>query len=79
MGDTQRLLLSVPETARRLDIGDTLCWRLVHSGVLPSVRLGRSVRIPVRELERWIATQSDAVAIHSPVASSVVGRRRSRR
>jgi len=40
------LLLSVPEAARLLGVGLTLCWDMVHNGELPSVRLGRRVLIP---------------------------------
>jgi excisionase family DNA binding protein len=52
---TERLLLTVEEAARRLGIGKTLAWELVWQGVLPSVRLGRCVRIPLVALEEWIA------------------------
>ncbi len=52
---TERLLLTVEEAARRLGIGKTLAWELVWQGVLPSVRLGRCVRIPLAALEEWIA------------------------
>ena len=34
---------------------DPLAWELVWGGVLPSVRLGRCVRVPLRALEEWIA------------------------
>ena len=52
---TERLLLTVEEAAQRLGIGKTLAWELVWQGVLPSVRLGRCVRIPLVALEEWIA------------------------
>ena len=52
---SDRLLLTVEEAARRLGIGKTLAWELVWAGVLPSVRLGRCVRIPLAALEEWIA------------------------
>ena len=52
---SERLLLTVEEAAERLGIGKTLAWELVWDGVLPSVRLGRCVRIPLRALEEWIA------------------------
>lgn len=52
---SERLLLTVEEAAERLGIGKTLAWELVWDGVLPSVRLGRCVRIPLRALEDWIA------------------------
>ena len=53
----ERLLITVEEAARRLGIGRSLAWRLVRSGELPSVRLGRLVRIPERALEEWLSRQ----------------------
>ncbi len=50
----ERLLLTVEEAAKRLGIGRTLAWQLVRDGQLPSVRLGRLVRVPVRGLEDWL-------------------------
>ena len=50
----ERLLLTVEEAARRLGIGRTLAWQLVRDGQLPSVRLGRLVRVPARALEDWL-------------------------
>ena len=50
-----RLLITVEEAAERLGIGRTLAWELVRAGALPSVRLGRCVRIPLVALEEWIA------------------------
>lgn len=40
------LLLSVPEAARLLGVGPTFGWEMVHTGQLPSVRLGRRVLVP---------------------------------
>lgn len=54
----ERLLLTVEEAARRLGIGRTLAWRLVRSGDLPSVRLGRLVRVPRGALQVWLDRRS---------------------
>lgn len=51
---TDRLLLTVEEAAQRLGIGRSLAWRMVRSGELPSVRLGRLVRVPERKLQAWL-------------------------
>lgn len=51
------LLISVPEAARLLGVGPSLGWTLVHSGELPSVRLGRRVLVPRAALERLVITQ----------------------
>ncbi len=57
----QRIVLTVEEAARRLGIGRSLAWRLVQEGEIPSVRLGRLVRVPMRQLEEWLQAQ-----IHEP-------------
>ena len=49
--DTRPLLLSVPEAARLLGVGKTLCWDMVYSGQLPSVRLGKRVLVPRPAIE----------------------------
>lgn len=53
-----RILLTVEETAKMLGIGRSLTWRLVQEGRLPSVRLGRLVRVPRAELEVWLQEHS---------------------
>ena len=58
-GTTSDRLLTVEEAARRLGIGKTLAWELVWAGILPSVRLGRCVRIPLAALEAWITEQME--------------------
>ena len=57
----ERLLLTVEEVAQRLGIGRTLAWRLVRSGDLPSVRLGRLVRVPEGALQVWLDRQSKGI------------------
>lgn len=54
----ERMVLTVEETARLLGIGRSLAWRLVSEGELPSVRLGRRVRVPRGELEGWLQQHS---------------------
>ena len=56
MGDLplQKLLLSIPEAGRMLGISRSKCYDLLRSGHLPSVYIGRSRRIRVKDLERFI-------------------------
>ena len=49
-----RMLLSVPETADLLGVGQWLVWRLVHSGELPSTRVGRFVRVYLRDVTAYL-------------------------
>jgi excisionase family DNA binding protein len=48
-----RVLLSLPEAAAALAIGRNTLLGLIERGELPTVRIGRSVRIPVSALETW--------------------------
>lgn len=45
-GDPTLALLTVEEAARRLGIGRTVCYRLISSGELESVRVGQLRRVP---------------------------------
>ena len=51
-------LLRVEEAARLLRIGRSKLYQLLARGELPVVRIGRSVRIPRRALEEWIAAHT---------------------
>ena len=52
------LLLTPREAAKALAISERKLWGMKASGEIPHVRLGRSVRYPVADLERWIAEQT---------------------
>jgi excisionase family DNA binding protein len=55
----ERLTISVPEAAVRLGIGTTRAWELARRNELPGAfRLGRSVRVSVDALRRWIDDQT---------------------
>lgn len=54
--DQVPLLLSVRQAARLLGVGTTLCWEMIHSGEMPSVRLGRRVLVPRAAIERLAQT-----------------------
>ena len=46
--------LKVTEVAEFLRIGRTRAYELVSSGEIPSVRIGRNIRVSRKELERWL-------------------------
>lgn len=52
--DEQHEYLKVPEVARVLRIARSRAYELVAEGEIPSVRIGRSVRVSRKELDRWI-------------------------
>ena len=49
--------LKVSEVAEFLRIGRTRAYELVSSGEIPSVRIGRNIRVSRKELERWLEGQ----------------------
>ena len=48
------LLVTVEEAARRLALSRTTLYQQIRRGIIPSVRIGHSRRIPVIDLERYV-------------------------
>ena len=62
------LLLRVPEVARTLGIARSLAYEMARDGRLPTIHIGKAVRIPRRRLETWIEEHANAEEIgRSPV------------
>lgn len=53
---TQKLLLRVGEAAEILSVARSRAYAMVAAGEIPSVKLGRSVRVPVASLHAYIAS-----------------------
>jgi len=53
-GAPQRLLLRVPEAAEQLGIGRTKIYEMISTGELPTIRIGRAVRISASALQKWV-------------------------
>ena len=51
------LLLTAAQAAEALAISPRKLWGMTASGEIPHVKLGRCVRYPVDDLERWIDQQ----------------------
>ncbi|SDJ21795.1 DNA binding domain-containing protein, excisionase family [Actinokineospora alba] len=51
----ERVLFTVEEAAAQLGIGKTLTWRLVGTGELDSVRIGRLRRVPKAAIAAYAA------------------------
>ncbi len=58
---SEPLLLRVDEAAKLLQVGRNKVYELVASGELPSVRIGRQLRIPAEALRAWIRSQTVGV------------------
>jgi len=61
----ERLLLKAEEAAELLGLGRAKVYMMMASGELPTVRIGRSVRIPLDKLREWVANRVG----NSPVLS----------
>jgi len=58
----EREWITLKDMERLLGIGSTKAYELVTSGEVPSVRIGRSIRINKQELEGWLERQTYTVA-----------------
>ncbi len=56
---TQRLLLRIPEVAEALGLGRTKIYELIAAGALPTIRVGRAVRVSVTALQKWVEEQNN--------------------
>ena len=56
------LLVPLPEAARLLGVGLTHVYGLIRQGRLHVVKLGRSSRVAVSELERLVAELTEEAA-----------------
>jgi excisionase family DNA binding protein len=63
-----KLLLRIEEAAKRLGIGRSLMYRLVLSGQVQSVPLGRLRRIPAEALEEYVERLRVEASGNSPGA-----------
>jgi excisionase family DNA binding protein len=51
-------LIDLRELQRILGIGRTKAHSLIASGDIPSIRVGRSIRIDSRDLDAWLKRQT---------------------
>jgi excisionase family DNA binding protein len=54
------ILLRGTDVARILNISRALAYQLIQRGEIPSVRLGRAVRVHPKALEQFIALRQSA-------------------
>ena len=52
--DEQQDWLKVPKVAEVLRIARSRAYELVAGGKIPAVKIGRSVRVSCKELDRWL-------------------------
>ncbi|MBS3976617.1 MAG: helix-turn-helix domain-containing protein [Syntrophomonadaceae bacterium] len=54
-------LMRIDDVADVLDITESRAYDLARQGILPSVRLGRQIRVDRDALENWIARGGQAL------------------
>ena len=54
MTDESPLLFRVEEAARMLGVSRATLYKLIDAEDLPTVRFGKSVRVPRKALEEWV-------------------------
>ncbi len=59
----ERLLLKPMEVAQILGLGRSLVYELIATGDLPSIRIGRCIRIPSEALTQWIRERQEQAAL----------------
>lgn len=53
-----KLLLKADEVAHVLNLGRSKVYEMMASGELPTLRIGRAVRVSSAELQQWVRKQS---------------------
>lgn len=53
----EKLLLKPSEVTQLLGIGRSLVYELIARKEIPSVRLGRCIRVPSESLQHWLKDQ----------------------
>jgi excisionase family DNA binding protein len=59
--ESAQLLVRVSRAADMLDISRSKLYLLINEGTVPAIHVGKSIRIPVDWLHRWIAEQPKAL------------------
>ena len=54
VGSADFELLSIPEVCQRLGMGKSWVYRRIHEGEIPSVKLGRTIKVRRSELENYL-------------------------
>lgn len=73
MGEPE--LLRITEVAKLLNVGRTTAYSMVTAGELPTVRIGRCVRVPAPAVREWVERNARYPRDLGP---SLVGQRVSR-
>lgn len=57
--ESEKLLLRASEAQKLLSLSRSTIYAMIASGELPSVRIGRAVRVPADGLREWVKRQTE--------------------
>lgn len=60
---SETLTMSVPEAGKLLGIGTSTAFRLAKDGTIPTLRLGRKIRVPKTALDKMLANAGNQTAV----------------
>jgi excisionase family DNA binding protein len=63
------ILLRPVKAAQLADISRSVAYDLIARGVWPSVRVGRSLRVPVKDLLAWIEANKQPAIWEGPMGT----------
>lgn len=53
----ERLAYRVNEAADAIGVSRAKCYELIAAGVIPSILIGSSIRVPASALKQWVEAQ----------------------
>jgi len=59
-GNSERLVMTVPEAGRQLGLGRNASYEAARRGEIPTIKLGRLIRVPVKRFERMLNGEAAA-------------------
>ena len=57
IGETDFELLSIPDVCQQLGMGKSWVYRRLKSGQIPSIELGRNIKVKRQDLEQYLESQ----------------------
>lgn len=60
-----RLMLKPSEVAELTGWGRSKTYDLIAAGVIPAVKTGRSIRVPLAALRQWIESNTTGIEPHT--------------
>ncbi len=61
MDQIARAFYRAAEVAEIIGLGRSKTYQLIASGVIPSVKFGKALRVPATALQKWIDDHSEVV------------------